>query len=145
MIWSIKFIIMDKISGAVFKSVLAVCLTVLIIYFSSFFKDNSIRNDDFPKNFILKEYVPAKKIKGGYPPYPSASRENGEMGEVSLLVFISSLGEIESVSIEKTSGYLSLDNSTKKYVEENYFFEPAFLNSKPVRSLTHLNFYFKIQ
>lgn len=136
---------MDKISGAVFKSVLAVCLTVLIIYFSGFYKDNLLnKTNKIPDNFVVNDFVPAKKIKGGLPSYPQKSRENSEAGFVELLVSIDSLGHVEHVSIKKSSGYPSLDESAKKNVEENFVFEPASLNFKNVRSVLSLKFSFNL-
>lgn len=58
------------------------------------------------------------------PAYPSASRQLGEQGKVLLRVLVSSDGQVEQVTLRKSSGYDRLDLAAQETVQK-WRFVPA--------------------
>ena len=52
------------------------------------------------------------------PPYPTMSTENGEEGLVVLKVLVGPGGKVDSISVNKSSGYSRLDNAARKAVKD---------------------------
>ena len=64
------------------------------------------------------------------PPYPSLSTENGEEGLVVLKVLVGPGGKVDSISVNKSSGYSRLDNAARKAVKDGSCHEAFGLNLK---------------
>ena len=62
---------------------------------------------------ILQRNLPYSR-----PPYPSLSTENGEEGLVVLKVLVGPGGKVDSISVNKSSGYSRLDNAARKAVKD---------------------------
>ena len=67
------------------------------------------------------------------PHYPESARENDERGQVLLLIHIAADGHVSSVSIEKTSGYPSLDHAAQD-AASHWHFKAAMREGKAVDS-----------
>lgn len=63
--------------------------------------------------------------------YPSALREAGIGGTVTVWVFVSTSGEVERSVVEQSSGYDALDAAALK-VARRMVFEPALNRSEPI-------------
>lgn len=75
------------------------------------------------------------------PPYPIASRENGEQGRVYLTACVNEHGTIDRLDLAKSSGFHALDRSalnTVRYWE----FIPAHQNGKPISMCYRLPIHF---
>ena len=58
------------------------------------------------------------------PAYPSASRHLGEQGKVLLRVLVNSDGQVEQITLRKSSGYDRLDQAAQETVQK-WRFVPA--------------------
>jgi len=65
------------------------------------------------------------------PPYPLASRENGEQGAVMLYACITDHGKVERLDLAQSSGHPALDRSALNAVR-HWSFRPAHDSGKPV-------------
>lgn len=66
------------------------------------------------------------------PPYPPASRRNGEEGRVVLLLYVSETGAVTDGSIAQSSGFERLDKVALIHARRTWHFLPATLDGKPV-------------
>ncbi|MEJ2053088.1 MAG: energy transducer TonB, partial [Calditrichaceae bacterium] len=63
--------------------------------------------------------------------YPQSARENRISGKVHLIMSLNTYGNVDSVVIDKSSGYKSLDKSAAEFVK-NFKFNPALKNGTPI-------------
>lgn len=77
------------------------------------------------------------KLKNPKPLYPSAARRRGMQGIVLLSIKVNKKGFVESINIEKTSGFRILDQSAVKSVSE-WQFVPAKKENQFVSSVVEL-------
>lgn len=77
------------------------------------------------------------------PEYPRLARQRGWEGEVLLWVKVDYLGEIVGCDVERSSGYLVLDEAALKAVRQ-WRFSPALQNGLPVESIVHVPVAFKL-
>jgi protein TonB len=75
------------------------------------------------------------------PPYPIASRENGEQGRVHLSACVNEQGKIDRLDLAKSSGYHALDRSALNTVR-HWEFIPAHQDGKPISMCYRLPIYF---
>lgn len=80
-------------------------------------------------------------LRNPKPPYPIASRENGEQGRVYLSACINERGKIDRLDLEKSSGYLALDRSAMNTVR-HWRFIPALQNGKAISMCYRLPIHF---
>jgi len=66
------------------------------------------------------------------PPYPALSQRLGEQGTTTLKVTVGVDGKPTDVSIDTTSGSTRLDAAAVQWVKENYTWQPATRDGKPV-------------
>ena len=66
------------------------------------------------------------------PPYPALSQRLGEQGTTTLKVTVGVNGKPTEVSIDNGSGSARLDQAALVYVRDNYTWEPATRDGKPV-------------
>jgi protein TonB len=67
------------------------------------------------------------------PPYPISSRRRGEEGTVLLKVLVTREGAAATVNVEKTSGFVALDQSAVDTVRK-WRFAPARRGTEAVES-----------
>lgn len=65
------------------------------------------------------------------PTYPRLSREQGEQGKVLLRVFVNAEGQVQQVSLRKTSGHERLDSAAQETVKQ-WRFVPAHRGAQAV-------------
>lgn len=75
---------------------------------------------------------PAEYLNNPKPAYPALSRRLGEEGVVRLNILVNPDGRVARLEIMKSSGYVRLDESARKTVQENWKFVPARQAGKPV-------------
>lgn len=75
---------------------------------------------------------PADYLNNPKPRYPALSRRLGEEGVVRLNILVNPDGSVARLEIMKSSGYVRLDESARKTVQENWKFVPARQAGKPV-------------
>jgi TonB family protein len=78
------------------------------------------------------------------PPYPLVSRRMGEQGAVDLRLCLTYQGQIESVSVIKSSGYKRLDNSALETVK-TWKFSPLEMVEASSSDCYRLPIYFKLE
>ncbi len=66
----------------------------------------------------------ASDLHNPKPPYPPVSRSKGEQGTVLLKVCVAATGAVDSVDVEKSSGYVRLDRAANDTVNR-WRFNPA--------------------
>lgn len=66
----------------------------------------------------------ASDLHNPKPPYPPVSRSKGEQGTVLLKVCVAATGEVDSVDVAKSSGYVRLDRAANDTVNR-WRFHPA--------------------
>jgi len=66
------------------------------------------------------------------PPYPPASRRNGEEGRVGLLLYVSETGKVTDGKVEFSSGFERLDKVALIHARRKWSFKPVLLNGQPV-------------
>lgn len=71
------------------------------------------------------------ELRNPKPPYPIASRENGEQGAVMLYACISDHGKVERLDLAQSSGHPALDRSALNTVR-NWSFRPAQESGKSI-------------
>lgn len=79
-----------------------------------------------PRNVSSVEYIRAPQ-----PVYPTISRRLGESGTVVLRILISERGLAEQVSVQKTSGFVNLDEAGRQ-AALRALFKPLLIDGKPV-------------
>lgn len=75
---------------------------------------------------------PADYLANPKPPYPHLSRRLGEEGTVRLNILVNPDGSVARLEVEKSSGYVRLDQSAMNTVQSSWQFEPARQGGKPV-------------
>lgn len=75
---------------------------------------------------------PGDYLNNPKPRYPALSRRLGEEGVVRLNILVNPDGSVARLEIMKSSGYVRLDESARKTVQENWKFVPARQAGKPV-------------
>lgn len=78
------------------------------------------------------------------PPYPAASRRNGEQGRVVLLLYVSETGAVTDGSIAQSSGFERLDKVALIHARRTWHFLPSMLDGKPVGRWMKFAVYFKL-
>ncbi len=66
------------------------------------------------------------------PPYPALSQRLGEQGTTLLKVTVGLDGKPSAVTVDTTSGSTRLDAAAVQWVKDNYTWEPATRDGKPV-------------
>lgn len=66
------------------------------------------------------------------PPYPVLARRIGKQGTVLLNITIGTNGDVQNVSVAKSSGDDSLDEAAVAWVREHWRYRPATQNGQPV-------------
>ncbi len=80
---------------------------------------------------IVLPNLNASYLNNPAPPYPSLSRQNGEQGKVLVRTFVNEAGNVEKVTLKKSSGYERLDNVALETVKA-WRFVPATQGDKNV-------------
>lgn len=91
-----------------------------------------------------EEKIEAQALQSLEPEYPALSRRKGEEGICIIKINISSLGLIENISLEKSSGFNRLDKSALEQVK-NTRFSPAKQNGLPIASEKKITFRFELK
>ncbi len=78
--------------------------------------------------------TPPKEIAKTHtiPPYPALSQRLGEQGTTRLKVTVGVDGKPTDVTVDNTSGSTRLDAAAVSYVKENWTWQPATRDGKPV-------------
>ena len=66
------------------------------------------------------------------PPYPARARQSRFEGQVALEVVIGTTGEVKEAKVVKSSSREDCDASARKTLLENWRFEPARLDGRPI-------------
>ena len=85
----------------------------------------------------------AAYLNNAKPPYPRTAQTRGEEGTVLVRVFVTREGLPDKVSVEKTSGYTSLDRAAVEAVK-GWRFAPARQGAQTVDSWVHVPMVFKL-
>lgn len=86
--------------------------------------------------FVMADSRPYK-LKNPKPVYPLAARRRGMQGIVLLIIKVNKKGFVESINIEKTSGFRVLDQSAVMSVKK-WQFVPAKNEDKAVSSIIEI-------
>ena len=78
------------------------------------------------------------------PEYPEEARRDHQQGVVTLLVDVSSEGNVLKVSVQQSSGYRRLDEAALR-VAKNWKFKPGAAGGQPIRSQVEVPVRFKLQ
>lgn len=78
------------------------------------------------------------------PAYPEIARRRGHEGAVAVIFTVTTEGKCADVSVERSSGYATLDSSSVDAVRM-WRFRPATKNGRPVPSAQRVRFVFKLQ
>ena len=70
-----------------------------------------------PSSLMIQDIQARNQFANPKPPYPLVSRRMGEQGAVDLRLCLTYQGQIESVSVIKSSGYKRLDSSALETVK----------------------------
>ena len=92
-------------------------------------------------------YMPnadASELNNPKPPYPTISRRLGEQGRVILKACVSSVGDIDSLSLIKSSGFDRLDRIALETVQR-WKFIPARRGQQPVAMCYQLPIQFTLE
>jgi protein TonB len=81
-------------------------------------------------------------VGGPLPVYPKHALDQGLEGRVVLSVNIGGEGTVQSVTVEKSSGYRLLDEAAMRTVQEGWVFQPGVMEGKPVPGKVTLIFDF---
>jgi protein TonB len=73
------------------------------------------------------------------PPYPALSQRLGEQGTTRLKVALDATGKPTDVTVDNSSGSTRLDAAAVQWVKDNYRWEPATRDGKPVASTILVN------
>lgn len=88
--------------------------------------------------------VPPRIIKSYQPPYPSAERNAGVEGTVSIRFLIGTDGSVEDVTVTSSSGNANLDNAAVAACRKWRFTAAKNSSGLPVRCYTSIPIIFKI-
>ena len=88
--------------------------------------------------------VPPRIIKSYQPPYPSAERNAGVEGTVSIRFLISTDGSVEDVTVTSSSGNANLDNAAVAACRKWRFTAAKNSSGLPVRCYASIPIIFKI-
>ena len=88
--------------------------------------------------------VPPRIIKSYQPPYPSAERNAGVEGTVSIRFLISTDGSVEDVTVTSSSGNANLDNAAVAACRKWRFTAAKNSSGLPVRCYASIPITFKI-
>lgn len=95
------------------------------------------------REVMAKEtYTPPQRLAGVDPLYPKRAERNGWEGTVLLTLSIQANGEVERVSVAKTSGYELLDRSAGTAIA-SWRFKPAQSNGIAVAATVQLPIIFR--
>lgn len=89
--------------------------------------------------------VPPRIIKSYQPPYPSAERNAGVEGTVSIRFLISTDGSVEDVTVTSSSGNANLDNAAVAACRKWRFTAAKNSSGLPVRCYASIPITFKIR
>ncbi len=78
------------------------------------------------------------------PPYPSRSRDLGEIGTVMVTILVAIDGSVADAYVSTSSGYALLDGSALSTVKSKWLFRPASKGGKSVASWIRVPINFKI-
>ncbi|MDO8290473.1 MAG: energy transducer TonB [Parvibaculum sp.] len=78
------------------------------------------------------------------PPYPPASRRNGEEGRVGLLLYVSETGKVTDGKVESSSGFERLDKVALIHARRKWTFKPAILDGRPAGHWMKYSVIFKL-
>ncbi|MBL6852521.1 MAG: energy transducer TonB [Alphaproteobacteria bacterium] len=78
----------------------------------------------------------ARAVAGTHtiPPYPDTARRLGQSGTVQLVIALDANGAVQSVTVQSSSGTISLDEAAVAWVREHWRYQPATRDGKPVAS-----------
>jgi len=97
-------------------------MPVLLCLWSCYSNSRLIRNDNI---------LPPELIEKPFFQYPRYAQENNLSGKVHLILNLDANGNIDSVYIDKSSGYDILDKSAAAFVKK-FKFTPALKDGKPI-------------
>lgn len=93
---------------------------------------------------ISSPAVPPRIIKSYQPPYPSAERNAGVEGTVSIRLLIGTDGSVEDVTVTSSSGNANLDNAAVAACRKWRFTAAKNSSGLPVRCYASIPIIFKI-
>lgn len=98
-----------------------------------------------PPSSLMSEGIQARnQFANPKPPYPLVSRRMGEQGAVDLQLCLTYQGQIQSVSVIKSSGYKRLDNSALETVK-TWKFSPLEMVEASSSDCYRLPIHFKLE
>jgi len=98
-----------------------------------------------PPSLLRNQGIQARnQFANPKPPYPLVSRRMGEQGAVDLRLCLTYQGQIESVSVIKSSGYKRLDSSALETVK-TWKFSPLEMVEASSSDCYRLPIYFKLE
>jgi len=86
---------------------------------------------------------PDIKFHNRKPSYPTAAALRGEQGTVVLLVHVRPDGLVSGVEVERSSGYVRLDDSARDAVQ-NWHFLPSIENGQPIGSVVSVRIAYEL-
>lgn len=98
-----------------------------------------------PPSLLRNQGIQARnQFANPKPPYPLVSRRMGEQGAVDLRLCLTYQGQIESVSVIKSSGYKRLDSSALETVK-TWKFSPLEIVEASLSDCYRLPIHFKLE
>jgi TonB family protein len=98
-----------------------------------------------PPSSLRSQGIQARnQLANPKPPYPLVSRRMGEQGAVDLRLCLTYQGQIESVSVIKSSGYKRLDSSALETVK-TWKFSPLEIVEASLSDCYRLPIHFKLE
>jgi protein TonB len=78
------------------------------------------------------------------PEYPPASLRAEEAGTVALSFFVDVDGKVIESRIDRSSGYIRLDEAARKALARCEF-RPAYVDGKPQRAWAHIKYEWRLE
>ncbi len=104
--------------------------------------DNSIEQDaDLEQKGIESSATLEHRV---VPSYPRLSRRRNEEGTVIIALSVTSAGLLEDIRIQRSSGYVLLDQAALKAIQKSRF-KPAMKNGRPIRESVEQSFVFRLE
>ena len=97
-----------------------------------------------PSSLMIQDIQARNQFANPKPPYPLVSRRMGEQGAVDLRLCLTYQGQIESVSVIKSSGYKRLDSSALETVK-TWKFSPLEMVEASSSDCYRLPIHFKLE
>jgi periplasmic protein TonB len=82
-------------------------------------------------------------IRAPQPSYPAAAKRRGEQGQVVFRVLISEQGQVEKLEIQKSSGFLNLDEAGRQAISKAAF-KPYITQGKAIAVFVIVPISFKL-